>query len=91
MNRDFKGVWIPKEIWLNPDFSGEQKLIVGSLVYFADWVDAETLANFIGMKKGRLIRLMSETDFIIKKKIVRDNRLLTVYQYYYFDSILGGE
>lgn len=90
MNRDFKGVWIPKEIWLNPEFSGEQKLIVGSLVCFADWVDAETLANFIGMKKGRLIRLMAENDFVVKKKIVKDNRLLTVYHYFHC-GFLGGE
>ena len=28
MNRDFKGVWIPKGLYLNKDFSWIEKLII---------------------------------------------------------------
>lgn len=31
MSRDFKGVWIPKEIWLNPNLSLVEKLLLGEI------------------------------------------------------------
>lgn len=31
MNRDFKGIWIPKEIWLNEDLSAIEKIIYAEI------------------------------------------------------------
>jgi len=28
MNRDFKGVWIPKEVWINKDLTWMEKLFL---------------------------------------------------------------
>lgn len=36
MNKDFKGVWIPKEIWLSNDLSGEAKLLYGIILLECD-------------------------------------------------------
>ena len=31
MNRDFKGIWIPKEIWVNEDLSAIEKIIYAEI------------------------------------------------------------
>ena len=30
-SRDFKGIWIPKEIWLHPDLSIEEKVLLAEI------------------------------------------------------------
>ena len=37
--RDFKGVWIPKEIWLSPDLKAQEKLL---------WAEINSLDNEFG-------------------------------------------
>jgi len=31
MNRDFKGIWIPKEIWLHPNLNSFEKLLLAEI------------------------------------------------------------
>ena len=66
MNRDFKGIWIPKEIWLNQ----ELKLIEKIFLVEIDSLDNENgcfasnqyFANFFGISKGRCSQIISELE-----------------------------
>lgn len=66
MNRDFKGIWIPKEVWLNQ----ELKLIEKIFLVEIDSLDNENgcfasnqyFANFFGISKGRCSQIISELE-----------------------------
>ena len=67
-NRAFKGVWIPKEIWLAKDLGWSEKLLLVEI----DSLDGEQgcfasneyLANFFGLSKDRISKMVSA----LKKK-----------------------
>lgn len=63
MERDFKGVWIPKEIWLTKDLGWSEKLLLveinsldGEQGCFAS---NEYLGEFFGLSKDRISRMVS--------------------------------
>lgn len=70
MNRDFKGVWIPKEIYLNKDLSWTEKILLIEI----DSLDNDTekgcfasnlyLAEFLGISEGTCANIISD----LKKK-----------------------
>jgi len=66
MERDFKGVWIPKEIWLNPDLSISEKCLlveIDSLDNDADkgcFASNEHLSKFLGLSEGRTANMISD-------------------------------
>lgn len=63
MERDFKGVWIPKEIWLNQDLGWSEKLLfveIDSLAKNGEcFATNEYFGQFLGVHKKHISRLIS--------------------------------
>lgn len=66
MNRDFKGIWIPREIWLNKTLSIHAKLLWAEISSLHDresggcYASNEYLCEFMGLKISRLKEIMKE-------------------------------
>ena len=82
-NRDFKGVWIPKEIYLNEDLNWTQKILLIEI----DSLDNEKgcfatnkyLANFLGKSKNYISQCISELKekgYIYEKEFDGRKRVL---------------
>lgn len=70
MNRDFKGIWIPREIWLAKDLSCHEKCLWAEIHSLFDresggcYASNEYLMEFFGIKERRLQEMMAN----LKKK-----------------------
>jgi len=66
MHRDFKGIWIPKEIWLNPKLSITAKSLWAEIHSLFSkerggcYASNEYLADFLDVKTRRLGQLMKQ-------------------------------
>lgn len=62
--RDFKGVWIPKEIWLADNIGWSAKLLLVEIDSLAQngecFASNEYLGQFFGLSKDRISKLISE-------------------------------
>jgi hypothetical protein len=73
-NRDFKGVWIPKEIWLNTDLSIIEKVLLVEIDSLDNsdrgcFASNEYLASFVQLSEGRVANIISDLkkrNFIIQ-------------------------
>jgi len=81
LSRDFKGIWIPREIWLHPTLSLQAKVLWAEI----DWLNNrekggcfatdEYLMKFLGVKSSRLHEVMKELrDLGLLEKISFDGR-----------------
>jgi hypothetical protein len=85
-NRDFKGVWIPKEIWLNTDLSIIEKVLLVEIDSLDNsdrgcFASNEYLAKFVQLSEGRVANIISDLKkrkFIIQVFIDGRNRGLRV-------------
>jgi hypothetical protein len=64
MNRDFKGVWIPKELYLNEELSWTEKILLVE-IHSIDkgegcWAGNEHLAKFVGISISRLTDILTQ-------------------------------
>jgi len=64
-NRDFKGVWIPKEIWLNKDLSIIEKVLLVEIDSLDNsdrgcFASNEYLASFVQLSEGRVANIISD-------------------------------
>jgi hypothetical protein len=64
-NRDFKGVWIPKEIWLNTDLSIIEKVLLVEIDSLDNsdrgcFASNEYLARFVQLSEGRVANIISD-------------------------------
>ena len=64
-NRDFKGVWIPKEIWLNKDLSIIEKVLLVEIDSLDNsdrgcFASNEYLAKFVQLSEGRVANIISD-------------------------------
>jgi hypothetical protein len=65
MNRDFKGIWIPREIWLAKDLSCQEKCLWAEIHSLFDrerggcYASNEYLMEFFGIKERRLQEMMA--------------------------------
>jgi len=64
-NRDFKGVWIPKDIWLNPDLSIIEKVLLVEIDSLDNsdkgcFASNEYLAKFVQLSEGRLANIICD-------------------------------
>jgi hypothetical protein len=62
-NRDFKGVWIPKEIWLNTDLSIIEKVLLVEIDSLDNsdrgcFASNEYLASFVQLSEGRVANII---------------------------------
>ncbi len=58
--RDFKGVWIPKEIWLSPDLSVVEKVLLAEISSLDNedgcWASNDYFAKFLGVSTKTVSR-----------------------------------
>lgn len=63
MNRDFKGIWIPREIWLSEDLSITEKVLLVEIDSLDNesgcFASNEYFAKFLKISKDRVSRLIS--------------------------------
>lgn len=65
MNRDFKGIWIPREIWLRDDLSAQEKCLWAEIHSLFDrekggcYASNEYLMEFVGIKERRLQEMLA--------------------------------
>ena len=64
-NRDFKGVWISKEIWLNTDLSIIEKVLLVEIDSLDNsdkgcFASNEYLAKFVQLSQGRVANIISD-------------------------------
>jgi hypothetical protein len=64
-NRDFKGVWIPKEIWLNTDLSIIEKVLLVEIDSLDNsergcFASNEYLASFVQLSESRVAHIISD-------------------------------
>lgn len=66
MKRDFKGVWIPKHIWLNADLSAIEKILLAEIDSLDNdpgrgcFASNEYFGKFIGVSEGRAANIISD-------------------------------
>ena len=81
--RNFKGVWIPKEVWLNKDLTVMEKLFLVEI----DSLDNEKgcfasnahFSDFFGVSKGRCTQILKslERKKYVKIKVIRDGKVIS--------------
>ena len=58
--RDFKGIWIPKEIWLSPDLSVVEKVLLTEISSLDNedgcWASNDYFATFLGVSSKTVSR-----------------------------------
>ena len=64
MNRDFRGIWIPKEIWLSKDLSTNEKILLAEIDSLGGSSDGcfasnQYFADFLDLSKDRTSKLIS--------------------------------
>jgi hypothetical protein len=63
MNRDFKGIWIPKEIWLNKDLSLQEKIFLVEIDSLDNesgcFASNEYFSDFFGLSKTRCSQVIN--------------------------------
>jgi hypothetical protein len=85
-NRDFKGVWIPKEIWLNTDLSIIEKVLLVEIDSLDNsergcFASNQYLASFVQLSEGRVANIISDLKkrkFIIQVFFDGRNRGLRI-------------
>jgi len=60
MNRDFKGIWIPREIWLNRNLSPGAKFLWGVINDHQTVPTNRELMSFLGIGIKKLKKLIQE-------------------------------
>lgn len=63
MPRDFKGIWIPQSLWLDPRLSPNEIILLAEVVSLDDgdgcFASNEYLGNFLGVSSGRAANILS--------------------------------
>jgi len=85
-NRDFKGIWIPKKIWLNTDLSIIEKVLLVEIDSLDNsergcFASNEYLATFVQLSEGRVANIISDLKkrkFIIQVFFDGRNRGLRI-------------
>lgn len=98
MNRDFRGIWIPKEIWLSKDLSSNEKILLAEIDSLGGSSDGcfasnQYFADFFDLSKDRISRLVSglknkgyiTVELIYKEGTCEvDKRIIKLNPYSYF-------
>ena len=98
MNRDFRGIWIPRHIWLSKDLSTNEKILLAEIDSLGGSSDGcfasnQYFANFFDLSKDRISRLVSglknkgyiTVELIYKEGTCEvDKRIIKLNPYSYF-------
>ena len=89
--RDFKGIWIPKEIWLATDLTTFEKLLLAEIdslstedncfasnEYFANFFDCQPNTITRGISKLKELGYVSEVGFDGRKRYLKSNLKVVV-------------
>lgn len=72
--REFKGVWIPKEIWLDEDLSIQEKVLMAEIDSFESangcFASNSYLGKFLGLSPSRVSGMISK---LISKEFLESN------------------
>ena len=83
MKRDFKGIWIPKEIWLNKDLTIMERVFLVEIDSLDNdegcYASNKHFSEFFDVSKGRCTQIIKslERKGLLKIKIHRDGKLIT--------------
>lgn len=89
LSRDFKGIWIPKEIWLHRSLSMSGKMLWSEIhsLYSKDkggcFATNEYLMDFMGLKRSRFLEVIKELKnfgLLIQVSFDGRNRVLKAIQ-----------
>ena len=98
MNREFRGIWIPKDIWLSKDLSTNEKVLLAEIDSLGGSSDGcfasnQYFADFFDLSKDRISRLVSglknkgyiTVELIYKEGTCEvDKRIIKLNPYSYF-------
>ena len=98
MNRDFRGIWIPKEIWLSKDLSTNEKILLAEIDSLGGSSDGcfasnQYFADCLDLSKDRISKLISSlknkgyitVELIYKEGTCEvDKRIIKLNPYSYF-------
>lgn len=82
-NRDFKGIWIPKEIWLNKDLTLIEKLFLVEIDSldneFGCFASNAHFSELFGITKGRCTQILKslESKKFITIEVIRTGKIIT--------------
>ena len=69
MEREFKGVWIPKEIWLNKELTIQEKSFIAEIDSLDNdegcFASNDYFSNFFGLSKNRCSEIIKSLEFDI--------------------------
>ena len=84
-NRDFKGIWIPRKVWLNKDFSLTEKNLIAEIDSLDTgngcWASNEYLAKFCEVTEGRLANMLTalrKKGYILDRKFDGRKRYISI-------------
>ena len=73
--RDFKGIWIPKEIWLSKELSILDKVLLSEISSLSNDVDNEYFAEFCGCSVSSVIKSIKKLNNLgLIKHEVKNNK-----------------
>ena len=98
MNREFRGIWIPKDIWLSKNLSTNEKVLLAEIDSLGGSSDGcfasnQYFADFFDLSKDRISRLVSglknkgyiTVELIYKEGTCEvDKRIIKLNPYSYF-------
>ena len=91
MDRDFKGIWIPKEIWLTPELNYFEKILFAEIdsldgekncfasnEYFAEFFNCRVETISRAISKLKELGYISEVGFDGRKGYLQSNLKYTI-------------
>lgn len=84
MKRDFKGIWIPSEIWLNENLTVMEKLFLVEIDSLDNdkgcFASNKYFSDFFGISKGRCSQIIKslEEKKLIKSEMIRDGKVVSM-------------
>lgn len=75
MERKFKGIWIPVELWNSKELSLQEKCLIAEIDSFTEfWMSNKTIGEFLGVSKDRAKQIVGKMkdDGIINVETTRD-------------------
>lgn len=75
MERKFKGIWIPAELWNSKELSLQEKCLIAEIDSFTEfWMSNKTIGEFLGVSKDRAKQIIAKMkdSGIIEVETFRD-------------------